>query len=43
MTYAPKGFHHALLTVYENPFIAIQMLPPLKHNTAAVYQQTVIL
>lgn len=39
----PKGSHHALLTVYMNPFITIQMLLPLKHNTAAVYQQTVIL
>lgn len=39
----PKGTHHALLTIYKNPFITIQMLLPLKHNTAAVYQQTVIL
>lgn len=39
----PKGSHHALLTVYKNPLITIQMLLPLKHNSAAVYQQTVIL
>lgn len=34
----PKGSHHALLAVYKNPFITIQMLLPLKHKSAIVCQ-----